>query len=369
MSAIDNIIEGASNSLGSGAINLGLGAIKGLIQKSQQEKSAKELANFQNELARKNALDKWSIEKSSMQKAGINMAALQNMQTTAIQQATPTPIINNESNIPDIASGANNLSAAGKQKTEEELNEEFLKQSGDYWAAQTKQRLADAQLKGAQDTWTKTQEATGSYELRVRQGVINAYGGTSQYARALNQMFWKRYESLDQSITESMSKVGLNQWNTQLALQKTIESQEFIKLGWYQASTNRMYQMGMLKLGQDRLEFDKNAFKSNLWFEIEKFNRSINLDWQKFNWQKGIDKVQMEYTKTLIKNLDQERYWKPVTVLSQAFRDVSIGMGAWKGNNRDNASKFKDFGIGAGAILGAAGGLAGTLGKLALMIK
>ena len=126
----------------------------------------------------------------------------------------------------------------------------------------------------------------------------------------------------------------------------------------------------MLKLGQDRLEFDKNAFKSNLWFEIDKFNRSIGLEWQKFNWQKGIDAVQMQYTKTLIKNLDQERYWKPVTVLSQAFRDVAVGTSALNGSSeRDEASKFKDIGIGAGAILGAAGGLAGTLGRLAMLVK
>lgn len=370
MGALENIKNGITNSLGSGIIGLGLGTIKGIMQGDMQNNYAKKLAEKQQEIARQNALDKWSLEKASMQKAGINMSVMNGMQPTAIQQGMPTQGINNEANTPSLADGEQQMSQANVNKTEEQKNEEFLKQAEDYWASETKQRLANAQLNGAQTAFTNVQSLQGDYEYRIRQGVINAYGGTSEYGKALNNMFWRRYESLGQEITESMSKVGLNQWNTQLALQKTIESQEFIKLGWYTAVANKMYQQGMLKLGQDRLEFDKNAFKSNLWFEIDKFNRSIGLEWQKFNWQKGIDAVQMQYTKTLIKNLDQERYWKPVTVLSQAFRDVAVGTSALNDSSeRDEASKFKDIGIGAGAILGAAGGLAGTLGRLAMLVK
>lgn len=351
MGAIDNIIQGATNSIGSGVIGLGLGTLKGAIGANMSYRQAKKLAKMQNEMARQNTLDKWSLEKSAMQKAGINMSALNGMQTTAIQQATPTQNVDTNMPLPSIAEGAQQMSQANVNKTEKDKNEEFMKQAGDYWASETKQRLADAQLKGAQEAFTNVQKLTGDYEYRVRQGVINAYGGPSEYGRALNLAFWRRYESLGQEITESMSRVGLNQWNTQLAMQKTIESQEFVRIGWYNAVANKMYQQGMLKLGHDRLEFDKNAFKSNLWFEMDKFNRSIGLEFRKFNWQKGIDAVQMQYTKTLIKGEEQTQYWKPVTVLSQAFRDVCVGIGG---------------------LSGAAGGLAGALGmlsKVATLIK
>ena len=334
-----NLGNGIANSLGSGIVGLGLGTIKGAIQKDQQENSQKEIADYNNKLARQNALDKWSLEKASMQKAGINMSAINGMQTANIPALTPAPAINNEQPTPSIAEGAKQVAETKKTETEEELNNKFIEQSGDYWSSQTAERLANAKESGAKTIWTALQTKTQDYEFAVRQACINAYGGTSEYGKAMLSKWKSTWDNIEANTKNLMSQAGLNEAKCQQAIQDTINSKEMVKIAWYNAIATKAYNMGMLHIAGDRLEFDKNSFKGQLGFEIDKFNRTLNLDFQKFNWQKGMDNVAREYQRQLIKSEEQMRFWKPIVTLSQCFRDVGIGFSAF-GNGLNS---FKGF--------------------------
>ena len=334
-----NFGNGIANSLGSGIVGLGLGAIKGEIQKDQQEDSQKKIADYNNKLARQNELDKWSLEKAAMQKAGINMATINGMQTASIPAQTPTPAINNEQPTPSITEGSKQVAETKKIETEEELNKEFLEQSGDYWASQTAQRIAQAKESGAKTIWTALQTKANDYELAVRQACINAYGGTSEYGKAILGKWKSTWDNIEANTRNLMSQTGLNEEKCRQAIQDTIASKEMVKIAWYNAITNNAYQNGLLKIQGDTLEWNKLAFKGQLGFEIDKFNRTLNLDFKKFNWQKGMDEVAKEYQRQLIKNQEQMRFWKPIVTLSQCFRDIGIGFNAF-GNGLNS---FKGF--------------------------
>ena len=329
MSAIDNIIEGATNAIGSGGIGLALGTIKGAIQSDQQKKDAKELADYQNKLARQNALDKWSIEKSAMMKAGINMAALGGMQTMNIPADVPTPQIENTQYVPPIAQGAQQIADADLKGTEEEKNKKFIENAKEYWQSVIAKNTEQAKKDASESVYKGIIGKRENLELDLKNSVVEAYGGTSAYGRRMYDQFLLEYDNMDASTKELCERAGLNAQKANEAYQNIIQSQEFIRIAWYNALVEQAYKEGIVAVENGKLQWSKELGSKQLQFEIDKFNKTYKLDLRKFEQQKWMDELTRKYQDELIKGKQIENAWLPVTLFSRAFRDVGVGFGGF----------------------------------------